>query len=80
METHPLKTFVSIMAGLIGGTSDLVNKTLSISNLSMEAALDLFIACGKAALIGGAAWAGQTIAIYFRKKILLAWATYKTKK
>ena len=85
MTEHPLKTFISIIAGMIGGSIDLLNqalsiKGLSVTSMSVEATLALLVACGKAGAIGGSAWLGQTLAIYTRKKILAAYKNYKSKK
>jgi hypothetical protein len=85
MQEHPLKTFISIFSGMVAGSVDLLNQTvnikgLSITSLSIEAVFALVISCGKAALIGGSAWAGQTLAVYTRKKILAAWKNYKSKR
>lgn len=81
MTDHPLKTFFSIFAGLIAGSHSLLtmHPIQLISAINYQAGIDLAIACGKAFMVGGAAWVGQTSAGYVRKKILKWWRNRKDK-
>ena len=79
MTDHPLKAFFSIFAGLVAGSHSLLNSHpfQFISAVNYQAIMDLGIACGKAFLVGGAAWTGQTVAIYVRRKFLKWWKERK---
>lgn len=81
MTEHPLKAFFSIFAGLVAGSHSLLSShpMQLITAMNYQAVIDLSIACGKAFLVGGAAWTGQTVAVYVRKKILKWWKEKKEK-
>lgn len=80
MGEHPLKIFLSVIAGLIAGSHSLLHSsTTFIWTVNWQAGMDLGIACGKAFLVGGSAWAGQTVSVYWRKKILRWWRERKNK-
>jgi hypothetical protein len=75
MNDHPIKAFFSIIAGLIAGSHSLLTSHpfQFISAVNYQAVIDLSIACFKAFLVGGAAWTGQTVAGYVRKKVIRWW-------
>lgn len=82
MTDHPLKAFFSIFAGLVAGSHSLLTSHPMhfISAMNYQAMIDLGIACFKAFLVGGAAWSGQTVAGYLRKKFISWWKERKLKK
>jgi hypothetical protein len=82
MSDHPVKVFMSVLTGLAVGSHSLLSThpKMSITALSLQASIDLAIACGKAFLVGGAAYIGQTVAGHYRKKIVQWWKHRKAKK
>lgn len=81
MEDHPVKVFIATLAGLAVGSHSLLTSHPfeSITQLSVQAWIDLGVACSKAFVVGGAAYFGQTGAGYCRKKIILWWKIRKQK-
>lgn len=81
MDEHPVKTFLSVIAGLIAGSHSLLNSSVSfLCSINPKAIIDLSVACGKAFMVGGSAWLGQTALIYFRKSVIRWWKNRKEKK